>query len=85
MIIGVNSCIKSEKERHSDLKVNSLNINKFSMNIIRTENMKLVYGNITSQFYPVEETGRLEYVVATEIMREFDILIKNGRYPQMAG
>ena len=42
MIFGVNSCIKSEKQRHSDLKVNVLNINKFSINITQTENMELV-------------------------------------------
>jgi len=59
MIFGVNSCIKSEKERQSDLKVNSLNINKFSMNITQTENIQLVYGNIPFQFYLREETERI--------------------------
>jgi len=69
MIFGVNSCIKSEKQRHSDLKVNSLSINKFSMNIVQTENMQLVYSNIPLQFCLREETVRLEYVSTTENTR----------------
>ena len=60
MIFGVNSSIKSEKQIHLDLKVSSLNINKFSMNITQSENMQLVYSNIPFKFYLREETGRLE-------------------------
>jgi hypothetical protein len=67
MVFGVNSCIKSQKQRHSDLKVNSLNINKFSVNTIQTKNMRLVYSNILFQFYLRAENGRLKYGSAMEI------------------